>query len=104
MSILHGADAQKNFTKADWYDTPRLYDVIFREGTEQEANFLEAMVLRHGLHTKRQTILEPACGSGRLVEAMARRGHHVCGFDLNAEMVAYTAKRVEASDLKSTLR
>lgn len=82
------------FADADWYDAPHLYDVIFRDGTEQERAFLEAMVLRYGLQRTGQRVLEPACGSGRLVEAMARRGHEVWGFDLNEQMIAYAKKRM----------
>jgi len=44
-------------------------------------------------------VLEPACGSGRLLESMALRGHHVAGFDLNRHQVAYAQKRLKAKGL-----
>lgn len=92
--------AQKPGSKAesrDWYDTPLYYDIIFDSDTEKEADFLEAMVERHGRVRKRGKalrVLEPACGSGRLVAALARRGHVVDGFDLNEHMLAYATERL----------
>jgi SAM-dependent methyltransferase len=81
------------YQTADWYDVPRLYDIVFEEDTEKEADFLEAMLDRYG-RTGRRRVLEPACGSGRLMEAMARRGYRVTGFDRNPAMVEYTRKRL----------
>lgn len=81
---------------ADWYDTPLYYDIVFDEDTELEAGFLEEVMRRHGeaWHAESLRVLEPACGSGRLMEAMARRGHRVWGFDLNSNMVAHTRERL----------
>ena len=69
------------YRSVDWYDLPRYYDIVFEADTRAEADFLEAMAERWGRGAGR--ILEPACGSGRLVEEMARRGHAVTGFDTN---------------------
>lgn len=81
---------------ADWYDTPLYYDIVFDADTAKEAAFLEAVAVKHGgarpgakLH-----LLEPACGSGRLIAEMAKRGHEVSGFDLNQNMLDYAAKRL----------
>lgn len=82
------------YEPVDWYDAPRLYDIVFEEDTEKEAAFLEAMIGRHGRPGRRR-VLEPACGSGRLMEAMARRGYAVTGFDVNPAMVEYTRARLE---------
>ena len=81
---------------ADWYDTPLYYDIIFDQDTELEAGFLEAVMSRHGeaWHPESLRVLEPACGSGRLMAAMAQRGHRVWGFDLNPNMVAHTRERL----------
>lgn len=91
----------------DWYDTPLYYDIIFDADTEKEADFLEMMMVRHGQVKKPRSsplrVLEPACGSGRLVEALAKRGHAVCGFDLNENMLEYSRKRLKESKLKATL-
>src|SRR5215468_11274508 len=81
---------------ADWYDTPLYYDIVFAKDTELEATFLEQVMNRYGdaWHEESLRVLEPACGSGRLMEAMARRGHRVWGFDLNQNMVTHTKDRL----------
>ena len=93
------------FTELDWYDTPRYYDLIFDEDTELEAAFLEAMLERHGQTRPRtrRRIYEPACGSGRLVEAMARRGFGVTGSDLSKPMLDYTRARLRRAGLRAVL-
>lgn len=81
----------------DWYDTPLYYDIIFDEDTSTEATFLEVMHRRHGLGTpdgRPASLLEPACGSGRLLREMARRGWTVAGFDRSPSMLAYARKRL----------
>jgi SAM-dependent methyltransferase len=39
-------------------------------------------------------VLEPACGTGRLLLALAERGYDVAGFDLSSEMVAFASARL----------
>ncbi len=78
----------------DWYDTPHYYDIVFDEGTQREADFLEAATQRYGTAGGRR-LLEPACGSGRLALELARRGWEVSGFDGNASMVAYARERLQ---------
>jgi len=91
--------------KTDWYDTPLYYDIIFDEDSEKEADFLEQLNRLHGAgkRKKRLRVLEPACGSGRLIAAMARRGHLVEGFDLNTNMLAYARQRLSEQRLKAHL-
>ena len=90
---------------ADWYDTPLYYDIIFDQDTAREADFLEAVMELHGDSPRGapRTILEPACGSGRLVAALARRDHTVSGFDLNPRMLDYARDRLKSEDLTATL-
>lgn len=80
----------------DWYEMPRWYDIVFDVGTDVECDFLEAMLLRHGPRRDGRPVrvLEPACGSGRLVAELARRGHAVLGFDRNAAMLAYARAKL----------
>ena len=68
----------------DWYDTPRYYDAVFSADDEVEGRFLEELLRRHGTARRRGgrvRVLEPACGSGRMVLELARRGFEVTGFD-----------------------
>lgn len=90
----------------DWYDTPLYYDIVFGGGTATEASFLDAIFHRHGpplSGRRRPRLLEPACGSGRLVEEMMRRGWDVAGFDANAESLAFARTRDAAVPVKPRL-
>ena len=84
----------QNYAAFDWYETPLYYDIVFDEDTRKEAAFLHAI---HQRHVKRPTgrLLEPACGSGRLLVAMAKRGFTVYGFDASAGMVEFAKKRTK---------
>lgn len=95
-----GADAR--YEERDWYTLPRYYDWIYGEGTRREARFLEAMVARHG-RLGRQRVLEPACGSGRLVLELARRGWRATGFDASAPMLEFARARLAARGLRARL-
>ena len=85
----------------DWYDTPQYYDIIFDADTAKETRFMEAAMRGHSSLKGEGPwrVLEPACGSGRLVAALAERGHEVCGFDGNANMLDYARQRVAARNV-----
>lgn len=86
----------------DWYENPLYYDVIFDVDTETEASFVEAVYERH-VQTRGRRMLEPACGSGRLVAAMTRRGFNVTGFDLSQAMLQFARQRLRRKHLKARL-
>lgn len=95
------------YEPVDWYETPRWYDLVFAEDTAKEADFLEEAQRRYGrvrAPARPPRVLEPACGSGRLVEQMARRGWRVTGFDASRAMLDYAARRLERSRLHADLR
>lgn len=90
----------------DWYDTPEYYDIIFDADTAREADFMEAVWERFNrvpTPKHRRRVLEPACGSGRLVLEMARRGWQVDGFDLSEEMLRFARQRMAVAGLKARL-
>ncbi len=87
------------YTTGDWYDTPLYYDIIFDTDTEKECDFLEVMRQRYCL-TRGKRVLEPACGSGRLLAGMARRGYDVTGLDLSPNMVNFARQRLEKEKLR----
>ncbi len=91
------------FQSADWYDTPHYYDIVFGTGTIIECNFLETMRESYG-QSRGKRVLEPACGSGRLVEEMARRGYAVAGFDRSEPMLRYARSRLARHGLRAPLR
>ncbi len=86
----------------DWYETPHYYDIIFDPDTEAELNFLEAALERYGL-SRGKRVLEPACGSGRLVQGLIKRGYTVTGTDLSKAMLKYTRARLKDAGLKARL-
>lgn len=88
--------------QVDWYDTPRWYDMVFDPGTRAEARFVLDASLRHGRGRPRR-VLEPACGSGRLVVALARAGVEVEGFDLNPRMLAAARTKLLRRGLRARL-
>jgi len=86
------------FRRADWYESPHYYDILLSPDSEREADFLEAVRARYG-RTRGRCVLEPACGSGRLLVELAKRGWEVTGVDLSPEMVAYARKRLAQEGL-----
>jgi SAM-dependent methyltransferase len=92
---------------ANWYDTPSYYDIIFDQDTGLEADFLEAMMRRHGQTRARAgpnwRVFEPACGSGRLMSELAARGHEVAGFDLNPHMLQHARRKLQGAGLDGLL-
>jgi SAM-dependent methyltransferase len=82
-------------TQTDWYDTPLYYDIIFDAGTPKEADFLDGLYARHGkvASHRARAVLEPACGSGRLMLAMAERGWAAWGFDGSEAMLGFARSR-----------
>jgi SAM-dependent methyltransferase len=89
----------------DWYDTPLYYDIIFDADSAKEADFMEAMMRRHsGVKSQGPwRVLEPACGTGRLLLELAQRGHEVSGFDANPNMLEYARQRLAKKKCRAEL-
>lgn len=81
------------YRELDWYSAPRYYDLVFSSLNDREGEFLEAVYDEYAPNERRR-VLEPACGSGRLLEILSKRGFSVMGFDLSAPMVEYAQKRL----------
>jgi SAM-dependent methyltransferase len=91
----------------DWYETPLYYDIVFEEDTTREGDFIETALERFGRLRRRPRgkprLLEPACGSGRLVAEMARRGYAVTGFDRLPQALEFARRRLEQQRLRARL-
>lgn len=86
----------------EWYDYPEYYDLGFQEDTPKEIEFLQKAFERFGTGpTKR--IIEPACGTGRLVYRLAELGYDVAGFDLNDNALNFLRKRLDKKKLKANV-
>ncbi len=90
----------RRIEKQNWYDYPQYYDMVFREETREETDFIEAACRKYCPFPARR-ILEPACGTGRVVAELARRGYDVTGLDLSEKMLAYLRRRLRRRDLKA---
>ena len=82
----------------NWYDYPQYYDIAFRDENKREADFFEAAFDRFA-HRPVHRLLEPACGSGRLVAEMAARGYDLEAFDLSEPSLKYLKKRLKRRNL-----
>lgn len=80
----------------DWYDTPLYFDIIYGADTPKESAFLDGVWERYGKTRIRRVkrMLEAASGSGRMMEAMLKRGWKVDGFDVNERMVMHAKERL----------
>lgn len=75
--------------------------MVYADYTRKETRFIEGIMRRHGpTLSGPMRVLEPACGSGRLLESLSARGHVVHGFDLNRNQVAFARNRLRARGLK----
>ena len=85
--------ARRRILAANWFDYPHYYDIAFQSHTQQEADFIEAACRKYCPFVARR-FLEPACGTGRLITALAARGYQMTGFDLNRSALSYLRRRL----------
>ncbi len=74
------------------YTDPALYDLVHADGTDDEVWLLAHLAEVYGCGVK--TALEPACGTGRYLAGLLRRGWTVEGYDAAGGMLAFTRKRL----------
>lgn len=80
--------------RANIYDYPKYYDVLFGADCQAEMTFLRACFARFAVGPVRR-LFEPACGTGRLLIRFARLGYEVAGLDLNPKAVDFCNKRFQ---------
>lgn len=85
-----------------FYDRVELYDAIHLPDTPSEAEGALAVILSHAPEARR--LLEPACGTGRLLSYFAGKGYEAEGYDLNARQVAFARRRGARAVLGSMTR
>jgi SAM-dependent methyltransferase len=86
----------------DWYHYPAYFDLAFRDETAEEFAFLQAAFQKYATIPVR-SVLEPACGTGRLLVPFAQAGYAVHGFDLSSAMLDYAARRMRRLHLPAHL-
>lgn len=83
--------------QSNWYDLPKFYDLSVADETAGELAFVQgaaAKFLEPSTSKQPLRVVEPACGTGRLTEALAKNGFQVTAFDLNPTMVEFTKQRL----------
>jgi cyclopropane fatty-acyl-phospholipid synthase-like methyltransferase len=76
-------------------DDAELYDIAFGWDVSSEVNWLYERLGRP------RTLLEPGCGSGRMLAAFERRGVEVAGIDVSERMLELARERLGAeADLR----
>lgn len=75
------------------YDHPKYYDLVFGADCAAEVKFILACAQRYATGKVRK-FFEPACGTGRLLVALAKQGYEVAGIDLNPKAVEFSNQRM----------
>jgi len=75
------------------YNWPEYYDLAFSWDTSAEMDLMSALFQRYVSFPVRH-ILEPGCGTARILIALARRGYQVTGYDNDRKMLAYAEQRI----------
>ncbi len=83
------------------YDHPRYYDLIFGSDWVAEYRFLTEVFGQH-VRGKTRRLLEPACGTGRLMFRMLKAGYHCEGLDLNEKAVEFCNARLQRHGFRET--
>jgi len=82
------------------YNYPQYWDLAFADETEQECEFLIQCSQKY-LTGDVKRVLEPGCGGGRLVVALASRGYEVTGYDLSETAIDYLRQRLENQGMQA---
>ena len=85
--------AKRRFLVANCYDYPQYYDIAFQAYTQKEADFIDAACRKYCPFIARR-LVEPACGTGRLITELAARGYRMIGFDLSEPALSYLRRRL----------
>ncbi|MEQ8847002.1 class I SAM-dependent methyltransferase [Botrimarina sp.] len=86
----------------DLYDYPKYYDLVFGSDWKAELDFLEGGFAEHARLPHVRRLLEPACGTGRLLYRFAKMGYDAAGNDLNEKAVAFCNARLKRHGLRES--
>lgn len=75
------------------YENPEEYDKSY-------SLFKSDLAYIQGYLKNEQTIIELACGTGRLALPLANQGHTVYGVDIDEGMLNYAKKKAESQDIR----
>jgi len=86
----------------NWYNLPIYYDVSFSHEMREELLFLQNAFNRY-CKSDNPKIIEPACGTGRLIIPLARSGYDCSGFDLNEHALSYLKDKLIRNKLRADI-
>jgi SAM-dependent methyltransferase len=86
--------------QASIYDFPKYYELAFGSDWAAEVRFLRDIFRQHS-SGKVKRVIEPACGTGRILYQLCKAGIRVDGFDLNEVSLDYCRTRTEKRGLVS---
>lgn len=84
----------------DWYDYPQYFDMLFSDETADEIKFFKKAFKKFSKRSVKR-VLEPGCGSGRLVVGMAKQGYDVTGLDLSPSMLNFLDQELGRKGLEA---
>lgn len=82
-----------------FYDEAAVYDLLHGADTASELDAVLAAFGRLGNGGRR--VLEPACGTGRYLAALAARGYEAVGYDSNPRALAFARRRLKGSSARA---
>src|SRR5258705_12935050 len=86
---MHGIEMKSTEEPTLYHSNVELYDIAFDWDIDREVTWL------HGrLGSQCHVVLEPGCGSGRMLEALAQRGIEIVGIDTSQDAIHYAQKRI----------
>ena len=86
----------------NWYDLPKYYDVSFSYDMNEELSFLKDVFKKYS-NSNRPKLLEPACGTGRLMIPLIQKGFDCSGFDLNKNALLYLEKKLKRKNISANI-
>jgi SAM-dependent methyltransferase len=81
------------------YDHPKYYDLVFGADCAAETKFIIECGQRFATG-KIRSLFEPACGTGRLLFHLAKKGYRVDGNDLNPKAIEFCNDRLARHGFK----
>lgn len=85
------------------YDHPKYYDLVFGADCAAELKFI-SHCFEQFASGKIRRLFEPACGTGRLLFHLAKRGYSVAGIDLNPKAVEFCNDRLSRHGIRDRVR
>ncbi|MDD5014572.1 MAG: class I SAM-dependent methyltransferase [Atribacterota bacterium] len=82
------------------YNLSKYYDIAFSWDISQEIKLFRELFKRY-VPFEIKSILEPACGTGRLLVNLSKYGYHVTGYDNSLQMIAYAKGKIAKAKLQN---